>query len=72
MRDSERRYVQITPDLEALHVHYGLSCESSDGCGFVCTRGSGHEGPHVAHGSTGHVFSAWYDYDPDLQVDAGL
>lgn len=31
--------------------------------GWTCTRPNQHDGPHVAHGSTGKAFIAWEDSD---------
>ena len=39
---------------------------------YVCTRSPSHDGPHVAHNSSGRVLQIHPDIPEDMQVDEGL
>lgn len=35
------------------------ACAVGDALGYICTRAPGHDGPHVAHITTGRAVQAW-------------
>lgn len=39
---------------------------------WICTRMSGHTGPHIAHLGRHMMLSKWWDVDPVLEVEEGL
>lgn len=55
------KHIPVTDDNNIAPANYtGDEC-GSDGDGWICTRETSHDGPHVAHGEGGQILAQWED-----------